>query len=523
MELGLEEPVLERSYAKKIQALTQSSKTEEALAVADEAIARYPNTDEFLAAKAALLQALGREAEATAMLKERDESVPESAVVPYTEGELFLMQGRYVEALVAYDEAIKRQPEFAKAYVGKGIALGSLGNVSVAALAFTQALRRDPENVDAYTHLSNALLMLGRPQEALETAEKGLQYDSNFADLYRKRGLAYEQLRRYPEALAAYEKALELDPKQADVYHDKGVLLDKMGRPEDALASLNKALELNPRLHLSYHSKAIVLQRLGCSQEALEACDAALRLEPGFLPARVKKASIEAQLTRSGAASSTIGTRPVQRVGTTGRRGMRGWLKRRLFWFLSVCVLLLLVFLHSVLPAGAATITLAPDLNLSYRVAASDHTDLTAGFIHARLLTYTTSTRSQSAAVTTTGTLAPTSAHGKVVFSNVSEPVTVSASTNINIGNGLTLQVDDSQDLKPGNTYTLPAHVVQAGSKGNIPADSIDGEYALQLFGGGITSAFVYLSNPAPFSGGTDTYNGPIVSQSDIDGTTPAP
>jgi tetratricopeptide (TPR) repeat protein len=236
--LGLDEPVAEACYARKGRALASSGKYEQALAVYNQAIARYPHSIEFLIEKVAMLHALKRTKEAFAVLKEASKLDPQNALIPYTEGELYRTSRRYQSALAAYDRAIQYQPDFAAAYVGKGITLGETGEHGRAGVLFEYALKLDPQNIDARNHLSNVFLILQQPQKALEIDETAIQLNPNLAELHRKRGLALEDLERYPEALAAYEKAIELDPNVADTHHDKGVLLDKMDQPEAALEAL---------------------------------------------------------------------------------------------------------------------------------------------------------------------------------------------------------------------------------------------------------------------------------------------
>jgi hypothetical protein len=211
------------------------------------------------------------------------------------------------------------------------------------------------------------------------------------------------------------------------------------------------------------------------------------------------------------------------RTRATGSRRSR-WLKRRPVRIAGLCALLILslLILHDVLPASSANLAIEPQsqaMNVAYALTVSNQTDLAANHVRARMLTYKTSTLSQSTSVQSTGSVPPTSAHGTVVFSQISAEIKVDALDAIDLGNGLTLDIDGIATMEPGNTYTLPGHIQQTGSKGNLPADGLDGPYS---FGGpfhmqGPSVPTAFLSNPQPFTGGADEYFGPVVSHTDTD------
>ena len=143
-------------------------------------------------------------------------------------------------------------------------------------------------------------------------------------------------------------------------------------------------------------------------------------------------------------------------------------------------LVLVLLILHSVLPASAATLTITPQsqaMNIAYALTVSNQTDLATSHVRARMLTYTTSTRSESTSVLTPGVVDATSAHGQVVFSQISAEIKWNANVGLDLGNKLTLVPNKTTVMMPGNTYTVPMHIQQPGSAGNLPADSIDGFY----------------------------------------------
>lgn len=191
--------------------------------------------------------------------------------------------------------------------------------------------------------------------------------------------------------------------------------------------------------------------------------------------------------------------------------------RRRRAWIALACLLLCvcLVVLHIELPASAATVTLTPasqTLKQSYTLSGGEQTNLAAHQVQTRALTYKTSVKKKTARVQNKEHIPATSAKGEVVFTRISGDIDLSFyDLTINIGNGLSLTVDDTTtDMRSGHSYTEPVTVDQTGTQGNIPAGVVDGTYQFMTEG---TTAYIY--NPKPFHGGTNTYDGPVVSASD--------
>ncbi|WP_052891262.1 hypothetical protein [Thermogemmatispora carboxidivorans] len=188
-----------------------------------------------------------------------------------------------------------------------------------------------------------------------------------------------------------------------------------------------------------------------------------------------------------------------------------------------VLVLLLIwggTWLYGLLPATAATVTIVPvrqEVVQSYNFLRAQSSNFANRQVATRVLSYTTPKRSK----TVPGSIAhanipATSAHGQLVFSSVSRDVQPGESLLIHLSNGLDLIVVNHGLISAQGSTTVNAMVEQAGSQGNIPAHFVDGVY--QFTGSATSAAFTtYISNPAPFTGGADAYNGPEVTQQDID------
>ncbi|WP_141727784.1 hypothetical protein [Thermogemmatispora onikobensis] len=188
-----------------------------------------------------------------------------------------------------------------------------------------------------------------------------------------------------------------------------------------------------------------------------------------------------------------------------------------------VLVLLLIwggTWLYDLLPATAATVTIVPVRQAvvqSYNFFRAQSSNFANRQVATRVLSYTTPKRSK----TVPGSIAhanipATYAHGQLVFSSVSRDIQPDEPLLIHLNNGLALIVVNHGLISAQGSTTVNAMVEQAGSQGNIPAHFVDGLY--QFVGNATRAGFTaYISNPAPFTGGADAYNGPEVTQQDID------
>lgn len=192
---------------------------------------------------------------------------------------------------------------------------------------------------------------------------------------------------------------------------------------------------------------------------------------------------------------------------------------------LAVLLVLLLLsgyLLYPVLPASAATMTIVPmsrSLEQTFQLHTAARTNIAQHQVRGRELIDTTSRQSISESVENQGVLDATQAHGQLVFSQINQEINLSLNPlRFDLSNGLLQVVTvDKTDMQPGSTYTINAQVVEAGSKGNIPADSIDGFYNTGLVHRIGAPPDFLVSNPQPFTGGNDVYSGPVVSHSDVD------
>ncbi len=177
----------------------------------------------------------------------------------------------------------------------------------------------------------------------------------------------------------------------------------------------------------------------------------------------------------------------------------------------------LLNYLHTVLPAATATVTITPTskhfIN-TYMLSAITRTpDPSQNQVQARFISYTTPTKSVTVQATGQGSEGATEATGTLIFSHSTGSFTIFAQTFAD-NSGVGLVIDSAFNIFPGQTVAIFAHAARAGSIGNVAVDDIN---ATSNVGPGLGT--MHIENTSPFTGGTDrTYS--FVQQSDIDDAT---
>ncbi|WP_322480930.1 baseplate J/gp47 family protein, partial [Thermogemmatispora sp.] len=178
--------------------------------------------------------------------------------------------------------------------------------------------------------------------------------------------------------------------------------------------------------------------------------------------------------------------------------------------------------LGTALPIGAplATVHITPASVLLTRqyliTGVTGKPDAAQRQIQARRLSATVSSPAKTVQATGHGMTAGTQAHGTITFYNgTGLAQTVPKGTILAVGGGISIVTDEAASMPPSPdldhraTSTVPAHVLQPGSIGNLPAGALN-QYCCD-------EALAIQAISGPFTGGQDPQPYTYVQQSDID------
>ncbi|QBD79072.1 serine/threonine protein kinase [Ktedonosporobacter rubrisoli] len=230
-------------------------------------------------------------------------------------------------------------------------------------------------------------------------------------------------------------------------------------------------------------------------------------------------------------------TRPVEKMSPrifsqwhSGHQRNAGIPRQRPLWLKVGAIILLSAILLGIampliiiyVPARAATISLTPlsqHQQTQYTITAVTGTpNASQHEVAHRSLSYTTPPITKTVNASGKGHQDAVSATGTLIFSNPGQVLRQITTQEIKYGD-INIVTDVPFDLDMGGTVSVPAHVVQKGPVGNIPAHAMDGMFDIVDIATQQRITTVYGTNPQPFSGGQDGYDYTFVQQEDIDNT----
>jgi tetratricopeptide (TPR) repeat protein len=228
------------------RALDQSDRLQEAVDAIAQAVALDPENLEAQLVQANVLERIGRNEEALAIL------------------DRLIAQGRAIPAIV----------------ISRGIALSNLARLSEAEAAFAGGVARWPDNIELQKALANARWMLGQGRHFARDFEAAVARKPDdigtrlsCADLLRR-----SDARERSEELLRH--GLARTPEDPSLLQSLGVLLDEMDRTAEGLELLERARARAPGATRFRVNLACALLRLGRGDEALREIEPLRRAEP---------------------------------------------------------------------------------------------------------------------------------------------------------------------------------------------------------------------------------------------------
>jgi protein O-GlcNAc transferase len=162
------------------------------------------------------LQDSGRHEEAIALYDQAIALTPNIADLHYDKGLSLVALGRVEEALAAFEAARSYDPAWVEAHFNCGNMLQRQGRFRDALAAFNAALEREPRMAAAWRNRGGVLEEMGRFEEALASVERARALKPEDSEIEFNRGGLLIALQRFDEAQAALELTLKLDPGNAN-------------------------------------------------------------------------------------------------------------------------------------------------------------------------------------------------------------------------------------------------------------------------------------------------------------------
>ena len=182
-------PDLGDAHLNRAVTLTKAGKNVDALAAADEGLARFPAHARLLSARATALKNLGRLDESLAAFDRAVAADPSRALVRYNQGVALRAACRFEESCQAYAEAARLGASGSEFFANWAAAELEAGKVDEAAGHYRQAIEQDPSNRPA--------------MEALTRLEIEYRGGSSAFDHYERRAAASKTTMHWAEWVQA--------------------------------------------------------------------------------------------------------------------------------------------------------------------------------------------------------------------------------------------------------------------------------------------------------------------------------
>ena len=200
-------------------------------------------------------------------------------------------------AMAELQEAIKDDPNSALPYVSIGNILHDSGDNDGAIMDFQKAIKINPHYAVAHNNLGNALRSAGKTDEAIAEFKESIKQDPKYALPHRNLGAALHAAGKDDEAIAEYNETIELDPQDAAAHNNLGVSLRALGKYDEAIAEYRAAIGINPNYILAHNNLGFALHDISKNDDAIAEFRAVLIIDPNNSTAldELKKLGVDAK------------------------------------------------------------------------------------------------------------------------------------------------------------------------------------------------------------------------------------
>jgi predicted O-linked N-acetylglucosamine transferase (SPINDLY family) len=228
----------------RARALRQEGQLDQALAICQEFLGRYPSHAEALFLTGEIVATKGEPDRALQLFRKVLELQPNHAPAHYKCGNLLKDRQQLDAALASYDRAVALDPKYAYAFCNRGFVLQQLKQWTAALESYDRALSITPQDALAHYNRAAVLRQLERPEDALASYTRAIAAAPGYFQAYCNRGILLNEMSRWDDALADFDRSIELQPDNAEFYLNKAHLLARMKRYPAAIASFDQALAL---------------------------------------------------------------------------------------------------------------------------------------------------------------------------------------------------------------------------------------------------------------------------------------
>ena len=260
-----------------------------------EAVVKFPENIVFQVEKGNALINLSRFDEAEAVFQQLIEKYPDRPSGYEGCARLAQSLGDWELALKRWSEAVVKFPGKSGFQVKKGNVLINLSRFDEADAVFQQLIEKYPNRPSGYEGCAMVAHYLADWELALERWENAIAKLPDYFNFYLQKGDVLANLFRYEEAEIWWQKVIALYPDRHEGLFRSAALARRLGNRELALQTFERAIEKFPWLILAYCEAARELIAMGRFAEAEEKFLLALQRNPKDLTALLQGGILASQ------------------------------------------------------------------------------------------------------------------------------------------------------------------------------------------------------------------------------------
>ena len=243
---------------------------------------KAPSELAYVMARAEMLVAMERPADALTLLQAKVTYFEHSAIIRDALGQLLVQQKKYKEAVDMLRQASVLATDDLSIREHLALAIFYAGNYREAADALSRLTKKDQfeERADLIAALGECQLQLGQYREARSTFETATNLAPSSSGMWLSHAKAALQLNDMKRAEASLKKAIALAPENSEAHLMLGYMRLRQNNLTDALPAFKKASALDQSDTVSLCLVGYALERMGKPEQAVQYYSKALRLKP---------------------------------------------------------------------------------------------------------------------------------------------------------------------------------------------------------------------------------------------------
>ncbi len=232
----------------------QNKHYEEALPLAEQALAQDRNNPDFVHLYGSIFAALGQFYLAEQNLRRAVEIAPGRADFQYDLGALLHQEGKYPEAVPVLKRDIELDPAnltarlmLARCYVFSYHQLQIANFEDLTMEQLNYIVKRNPRFPGVHHHIALVYINSGEPSKALDELKEELRYDPGNAQVRLELGETLLKLNQYAKAAEELAAAARQAPQMPAIQFALAKAYKAQGQTAKALEAARKCVELDPR------------------------------------------------------------------------------------------------------------------------------------------------------------------------------------------------------------------------------------------------------------------------------------